>query len=137
MTYSPYTASSGCKDQGTIAADIAAIASKGFTSVRVYSTDCKTLEFVGQACIDNGLKIILGIFISDTGINGAYQQVTDILAWAQWDIVELIVVGNEAVFNGYCSAGDLAWFIEDTKSKASGAGYNGKHHFPLLALKPS
>ena len=134
MTYSPYTSSGGCTDQGTIASDIANIASKGFTSVRVYSTDCNTLEFVGQACRDNGLKLILGIFISDTGISGAAQQVTDILAWAQWDIVELIVVGNEATFNGYCSAGELAGFIGSVKSQCSGAGYTGKFAAKFINL---
>jgi exo-beta-1,3-glucanase (GH17 family) len=132
MTYSLYTATSSCKDQGTVAAEIAIIASKGFTSVRVYSTDCSTLEFVGQACRDNGLKLILGIYISSTGVSGASQQVTDIITWAQWDIVELIVVGNEAVFNGYSSASDLAWFISSVKSQAQAAGYTG----PVTTTEP-
>lgn len=125
MTYSPYTASGGCKDQGTVEADIAAIAAKGFTSVRVYSTDCSTLEFVGGAVKQNGLKIILGVFISDTGISAAQPQVDAITAWAQWDIVELIVVGNEAVFNNYCSASELAGFISSSKQAFQAAGYKG------------
>lgn len=125
MTYSPYTASGGCKDQGTVAADIATIAQKGFTSVRVYSTDCSTLEFVGDACKAHGLKIILGVFIADTGIQAAQPQVDDIVQWAQWDIVELIVVGNEAVFNNYCTASELAGFISSSKQSFQGAGYKG------------
>src|SRR5262249_50782170 len=56
MTYSPYTAQGGCKDAGTVAADLAIIAQKGFTSVRVYSTDCNTLENIGGAARNNGLK---------------------------------------------------------------------------------
>jgi len=132
ITYSLYTASSSCKDQGTVSSEIAIIASKGFTSVRVYSTDCSTLKFVGQACRDNGLKLILGVYISSTGISGAGQQVTDITTWAQWDIVELIVVGNEAVFNGYASASDLAWFISSVKGTVQAAGYTG----PVTTTEP-
>ena len=84
MTYSPYTSSGDCKDAGSVASDIAAIKAKGFTTVRVYSTDCSTLENVGTAARDNGLKMIIGVFISSTGISGASGQVSDIVAWAQW-----------------------------------------------------
>ncbi|KIX99308.1 uncharacterized protein Z520_04884 [Fonsecaea multimorphosa CBS 102226] len=125
MTYSPYTASGGCKDAGTIASDMAVIAQKGFPSVRVYSTDCSTLENIGGSARDNGLKLILGVWISSTGISGAQGQVHDIVAWAQWDIVELVVVGNEAVFNGYCSASELAGFISSSASAFKAAGYTG------------
>ncbi|KAI9835747.1 MAG: hypothetical protein M1819_001925 [Sarea resinae] len=125
MAYSPYTSSGGCKDSGAVASDIAAIAGKGFKAVRIYSTDCSGLENVGNAAKANGMKIILGIFISSSGISGAESQVTDILNWAQWDLVEMIVIGNEAIFNGYCSGSDLANFISSCKSKFSGAGYTG------------
>lgn len=101
------------------------MAGKGFTSVRVYSTDCSTLENVGGAAKANGMKIILGVFISGTGISGAQPQVDAIAKWAQWDLVELIVVGNEAVFQGQCSASDLAGFIGSAKSAFQGAGYKG------------
>ena len=125
MTYSPYTSDGKCKDQGTVAADIKSIAGKGFSSVRVYSTDCNTLEYVGKSARDSGIKVILGVFISSTGISGAQEQITDIVAWAQWDLVELIVVGNEAVFNGFCSASELAGFISSSKWAFSNAGYTG------------
>jgi len=125
MTYSPYTSAGGCKDAGTVASDIALIASKGFTSIRVYSTDCSTLENVGSAARDNGLKLILGVFISSTGISGATEQVTDIVSWGQWDLVELIVVGNEAVFNGYVTAWELAGFVSSSAGSFKGAGYTG------------
>jgi exo-beta-1,3-glucanase (GH17 family) len=108
-----------------VAADMAIIAQKGFSSVRVYSTDCSTLENIGSSARNNGLKLILGVWISSTGISGAQGQVSDIIAWAQWDIVELIVVGNEAVFNGYASAGDLAGFISSSAQAFKGAGYTG------------
>ncbi|KAF4625918.1 hypothetical protein G7Y89_g12244 [Cudoniella acicularis] len=126
ITYSPYTSSGACKAASDVSTDIALIASKGFKAVRIYSTDCSGLPNVGSACQANGLKLILGIFISDTGISGAQQQVTDIISWGQFSLVELIVIGNEAVFNGYCSASDLAAFITDCKSKFSAAGYSGQ-----------
>lgn len=125
MTYSPYTAEGGCKDASTVSADIAKLAAKGFTSVRVYSTDCSTLENVGGAARKSGIKVILGVFISDTGISGAQPQVDAIAKWAQWDLVELIVVGNEAVFQGRCSAADLAGFIKSAKTAFVAAGYKG------------
>lgn len=125
MTYSPYTNAGGCKDAGTIARDVAAMAAKGFTSVRVYSTDCKTLEYVGAAARASNMKIILGVFISESGINGARPQVDAIVRWAQWDLVELIVVGNEAVFSGRCSPAELASFIGESKRAFVAAGYKG------------
>ena len=48
--------------------DIAAIASKGFSNVRLYSTDCSTLQFVGQAAKSHGLKIMPGIFVDRDGV---------------------------------------------------------------------
>lgn len=125
LTYSPYTSQGGCKDAGTVAADLAIIAQKGFATVRVYSTDCSTLENVGKSARDNGLKIILGVWISSSGIAGAQGQVTDIVNWGQWDLVQLIVVGNEAVFNGYASAGALAGFISSSAWAFKNAGYTG------------
>jgi len=125
LTYSPYTASGGCKDAGTVAADLAIIAQKGFSTVRVYSTDCSTLENIGGSARANGLKLILGVWISSTGISGAQGQVTDIVNWGQWDLVQLIVVGNEAVFNGYASAGALADFISSSAWAFKNAGYTG------------
>jgi len=125
MTYTPYRQDGQCKSSSDVLADIALIASRGFKTVRVYSTDCSGLENIGNACKISGLKMIIGIFISGTGISGAQQQVTDITSWARWDLVELIVVGNEVISSGHASAGELAGFISSCKSAFSGAGYSG------------
>ena len=126
VTYTPYNADTGaCLSAGQVLIDIALIKLKGFTTVRVYSTDCSTLENVGSACEISGLKMILGIFISDTGISGAEEQVTAITSWGKWELVELVVIGNEAVFNGYCSASELATFISSCRGTFSSAGYSG------------
>jgi exo-beta-1,3-glucanase (GH17 family) len=132
ITYSPYTSGGGCKDAGTVAADIAVIKGKGFSTVRVYSTDCSTLENVGNAARDNGLKLILGVFISSTGIEASKEQVWDIVGWKQWDLVELIVIGNEAVFNGFCSASDLAAYIKESAGYFKQYGYTG----PVTTTEP-
>lgn len=126
MTYSPYTSTGACADQSTIENAIADIAAKGFKVVRLYSTDCNGLEYVGQAAAKHGLKMIIGVFISNTGISGAQDQVQEIAAWKQWELVDLIVVGNEAVFNGYCSASELAGFISSSLQTFKAAGYTGK-----------
>ena len=125
MTYSPYTSEGGCKDAGTVESDIAELAGKGFSTVRVYSTDCSTLENVGTSARNHGIKMILGVFISKTGIEASKEQVWDIINWGQWDLVELIVIGNEAVFNKFCSASELAAYIKESADFFKKAGYTG------------
>ncbi|KAJ2905091.1 hypothetical protein MKZ38_006337 [Zalerion maritima] len=129
MTYTPYTDDSLCKSQGQIDDDIAAIAGAGFTAVRVYSTDCSTLPYIGGACADNGLKIILGIFINGDGCSNSNptvpEQISAIAEWAQWDMVDAIVVGNEAIYNGYCTASEIADLVSTCKSEFS--GYSGPY----------
>jgi exo-beta-1,3-glucanase (GH17 family) len=125
ITYSPYTSAGNCKSAGEVEIDIADISQKGFLSVRVYSTDCSGLQNVGAACEKHGLKMIIGVFIDAKGISAASQQVTDIITWNKWHLVELIVIGNEAIFNGHCSAQDLHAFIVSSKGKFKSAGYSG------------
>lgn len=125
ITYSPYENSGACKAAGDVMSDIKIIAGKGFSSVRVYSTDCSGLVNIGAACEAYGLKMIIGIFISETGISGASDQVSEIVAWGKWELVELIAIGNECVFSGYATASELASFISSCKSTFSSAGYSG------------
>ncbi|PKY07082.1 glycoside hydrolase [Aspergillus campestris IBT 28561] len=125
MTYSPYSNDGGCKGKDEVSKDVSHIAEKGFTHLRVYSTDCSSLENIGAAAKENGMKLIIGVFIEGSGIEGAKEQVTDITSWAQWDLVTLIVVGNEAIQNGFCSATELASFIQSSKASFEKAGYSG------------
>ncbi|GES64885.1 cell wall glucanase [Aspergillus terreus] len=126
MTYSPYTNAGGCKSKADVLQDIATIKQKGFTHVRVYSTDCSSLEWIGEGAKQQGLIMILGVYIDSSGISGAQSQVTDIANWAEWDLVSLIVVGNEAIQNGYCTASELASFITSAKQAFKAAGYSGQ-----------
>ncbi|KAI9741092.1 MAG: hypothetical protein M1834_002805 [Cirrosporium novae-zelandiae] len=125
MTYTPYNNDHSCKDADSVAVDIAAIAAKGFTSVRLYGTDCSGLDNIGSAARSVGLKLIVGIYISTSGISGCSDQITALLTWAQWDLVEMVIVGNEALYNNYCSASELAAFITSTRSTLTAAGYSG------------
>jgi exo-beta-1,3-glucanase (GH17 family) len=126
MTYSPYTESGNCKTKQEVLKDIKVIKQKGFNLIRVYSTDCSGLEFVGEACKELSLNMILGVYIDDSGVSGAQEQVTAISKWAQWGMVELIVVGNEAIQSGFVDAASLATFIKSAKSSFTAAGYTGK-----------
>lgn len=134
MTYSPYNADGTCKSRSSVASDVKAIAAKGFSSIRLYSTDCSGLQNVGNAAKANGLMLVLGVFISQSGIAGATAQLEEITSWAagSWGGVQMIVVGNEAISNGYCTASDLAEFISSAKSIFTKAGYTG----PVTTTEP-
>lgn len=125
MTFSPYTSSGACMTQSEVVDNLKTINAKGFNLVRVYSTDCNSLEYIGSACKSLGMKMILGVYIESSGTSGAQEQVEAISSWAQWSMVELIVVGNEAVSSGYVSAAQLASFITSAKSTFASAGYTG------------
>ncbi|MCJ1284923.1 hypothetical protein MMC26_004260 [Xylographa opegraphella] len=117
-----------------IVSDIASIAAKGFSSVRLYSTDCNALSAVISAAATHGLKLVLGIYISDAGISGVEDQVSDITSHFEGDysMVEMVVVGNEAIFNNYCSGAELAAYISSAKATLQTAGYTG----PVTTTEP-
>lgn len=129
MTYTPYRPDGQCKEAPEVLADCKAIAAAGFTTLRVYSTDCGTLPKVGAAAKELGLKLIIGVFVGkvgcDNGSPDVAQQIAAIKEWAQWDLVNLVVVGNEALFNGFCTVGQLYDLINHCKSELKSVGYNG------------
>ena len=129
ITYTPYDSSNGdCKTSDAVDSDIKGLKDAGFSIVRVYSTDCNTLEFVGDACRKYGMDMIIGVFVKGTGCSydspDIKTQVDAIAEWAQWDMVKLFVVGNEAIMNGFCSPSDLRELIVTVKEKCS--GYSGR-----------
>ncbi|KAL1880187.1 hypothetical protein VTK73DRAFT_6218 [Phialemonium thermophilum] len=131
ITYTPYTESGQCKSAGQVAQDLRLVKNAGFTTVRVYSTDCNTLPNVGAAARAVGLKMILGIFIGEVGCDNGSPHVADQLAaikqWRQWDLVELIVVGNESIFNKFCSVSQLRDLIVHVKTTLAQVGYTGPY----------
>ncbi|KAL1636851.1 hypothetical protein SLS56_000945 [Neofusicoccum ribis] len=127
MTYTPYSSDGNCRDASGVLSDLKDIKSKGFTTVRLYATDCDGLKTVGDAAEEVGLRMIIGIYVKDTGLNSddVQEQVTEIIEWGssgKWSLVDLVVVGNEAIFNGWCTASELASFITSFKSKVTSAG---------------
>ncbi|KAL2154175.1 hypothetical protein VTH82DRAFT_2851 [Thermothelomyces myriococcoides] len=129
ITYTPYTPEGNCKGPAEVNEDVAAIAKAGFKALRVYSTDCDTLPNVGDAARNHGLRLIVGIFIGQFGCeNGSptvNEQINALKKWSQWDLVDLCVVGNEALFNGFCTVSELASLINRVKSELGSVGYNG------------
>lgn len=117
--------------------DIITIASKGFSTIRLYSTDCDVLHIVGVAAVRLGLKIIVGLHVPPEGIPAAVPQVNEIKDWAAsvedaYSIVEMIVIGNDAIFNEYCTATELAAFINYARSVFEEDGYDG----PITTAEP-
>jgi exo-beta-1,3-glucanase (GH17 family) len=128
ITYTPYESANGnCKDAYQVEQDIIELKDDGFDVLRIYSTDCNTLETVGPAAKKHGLELIIGVFVKETGCSydtpEIKEQVDTIASWAQWDMTKLIVVGNEARMAGFCEPEELAELVTVVRSKCS--GYNG------------
>ena len=134
MTYTPYGGDghgrTWCKQPGQIAEEVGTIAGKGFTTLRIYSTDdCDQLAAVHKACKEHGLTLIVGVFFKDAGAceQDLQSQLEVITSHFDGDYaaVELITVGNECISAGSCHAGQLAGLISSAKETLSGAGYKG------------
>ncbi|KAI5780663.1 glycoside hydrolase superfamily [Peziza echinospora] len=134
ITYSPFVldGSIKCKDAALVNKEMADIASKGFKSIRLYSPECDGLSVIAAAARKNGLKLILGVFIKSDGFANSNSELDQIIAWKEWDIVELFTVGNEALFQGFVSGQALANYINECRSKLRAAGYNG----PVTTTEP-
>lgn len=134
ITYIPYTPSLTCKTASTIAADVASIATKGFPSIRLYATDCSALKHAGPAATTHNINLILGVHIDDPSLESAQSQIDDIIAWAddQWEMVEMVVIGNEAIFNDYTTPSALATFLISAREQLREAGYTG----PVTTTEP-
>lgn len=131
ISYTPYKTGpeGGCKSRDDVFSDIKKIAGAGMTEVRVYSTDCDTLPNVGDACTEYGVRMIIGIYVDSPGCDArnpsVAEQISAIKSWGQWNMVDLITVGNEAVFHGYCQPSELASLV--TKCRGEFAGYTGPY----------
>ena len=124
ITYTPYDGQTGeCKSADQVDKDIKEIKDDGFNVVRVYSTDCDTLPSVGDACKNHGVRMMIGVFVKASGcsydVPEIKEQIDTIAEWAQWDIVDLFVVGNEAIMNNFCTPSELRELIKVVKTKCS------------------
>jgi exo-beta-1,3-glucanase (GH17 family) len=130
MTYTPYASNGDCKSASEVKGDIAKIAQMGFTTIRSYSTDCGVFENVVPACAEHGLKVIFGIFLTGGGATGkgpfspyADEQLQAIIKNAPKDLISMIIVGNEFLFNGYGTANELASYIDHVRDECTAAGF--------------
>lgn len=130
ITYTPYQPANGkCKSAKQVDKDMAVLSGADFTTVRVYSTDCNTLEHVGNACQKHKMQMIVGIFVKDKGCSydapAIREQIDQLAWWDKWGLVSLVVVGNEAIMNGHCTARQLSDLVVTVKSKCF--GYKGRY----------
>lgn len=129
VTYTGYTHDTGaCMTADEVKEELENIQLNGFHALRMYSTDCNQLETVATQAIAMGLRVILGVYIGSEGTSSGNSQVSEIVSWGQannWNGVEFILLDNEAVSDGYCTAAELASFVSSAKSTIQGAGYTG------------
>lgn len=129
IVYSPYNDNGACKDSTTVKNDLADISSKGINKIRVYATDCNSLETIQPAAKTLGMKVLQGLWIGSSGLSNLDQSLSELLSYTNdngWDVIESIVIGNEDVTSGYVSASDLVNKARDVRSKLKAAGFSGK-----------
>ncbi|KAJ6282769.1 glycoside hydrolase family 17 protein [Bipolaris maydis] len=138
ITYTPYAQSGLCKEAAEVAADIEKIAGRGFTTIRMYNTDCGVFENVVPECEKHGLKMIYGIFLEagDKGCFSEYanNQLNDIKTKAPKDSMSMVLVGNECMFNGNCQPEQLASYIDYVRDELRGAGFPST--IPITTTEP-
>lgn len=135
IVYSPYSDSGGCKDASTVKSDLELIASKNIGEIRVYATDCDSIETVQPAAANLGIKINQGFWIDDTGVDSIDDQVSAVISYGEangWDIFSKIIVGNEAILNGWVTVSELLAKGQSVISQLRSAGYTG----PVLTAEP-
>ncbi|KAK9240885.1 glycoside hydrolase superfamily [Lipomyces kononenkoae] len=129
LTYSPYTDSSDCKSGDEVAADLAIIAAKGISTVRIYGTDCNSLNTVESAAATYSLRLIQGLWIDATGVDSIDSGLSQLISWgstnSNWDMIAMITVGNEAVQDGFVTVSDLMTKISSVRTQLRNAGYMG------------
>lgn len=129
LTYSPYNSDGTCRSASDVYSDLQIIKSKGVSQIRVYGTDCNSLETVQPACAKLGIKINQGFWIGSSGVSSIDSSVASLISYAQtsgWDIFEYITIGNEAIISGFCTPSELISKIQSVKSQLQAAGYTGK-----------
>ena len=139
MVYHPYNSDSTCRNRATVHHHMAQIAALGFSTIRLHNHDCSILTKLASSpeIASQQIRLILGIHIDETGLGAASPLVEEVVAWAEedksrWKSVELVVVGEEAIFNGHTSAKDLASFITQTRQTLRDAEYTG----PVTTTEP-
>ena len=154
MVYHAYNTEGSCRTRATVHKDMLAIASKGFSSIRLHNHDCSILPKLASSPVltSRKIRIILGIHVDEEGLEAATPNVDEIISWGSlrfsqtsgadsidpskladnWDMVEMVVVGEESIFNGHASASEVGSFISRTRDRLRQAGYTG----PVTTTEP-
>lgn len=155
IVYHPYNPDGTCRTKTTVHSNLETISAKGFHSIRLHNHDCNILPKLSSSplVLSHRVRLILGIHIDEEGLAAAAPNVDEIIAWgsgmasesesqnptsdppgrnSNWSTVEMVVVGEEVIFNGHAKADDLAAFIAATRSAFRRAGYSG----PLTTTEP-
>lgn len=130
LTYSPYNDDSSCKTMDEVMKDLKEIVAKGIKVIRVYGTDCGSVQTIEPAAKQLGLKINQGFWIGPDGVDSIDSGVQEFINWVQqnqaWGMIDSITVGNEAIIAGYVSPQQLLGKIGQVKSQLKAAGYQGQ-----------
>ena len=122
VSYSPYTATSGCKSQPDVDNDFQRL--KGdYSLVRLYGTDCNQVNMARSSAKDIGVKLFLGIFDLDQAEDEANKIVAGMNG--NWDMVHTVSVGNELVNSGQATPEQVISGIKAVRPILRAAGYTG------------
>lgn len=129
LVYSPYNNDGSCKTYLEVYDDISIIYARGVRKLRVYGTDCNSLETVEPVCAQFGMTVNQGLWISSAGVDSIDDAITSLINYGQtngWSVFDFITVGNEAIISGYCTVDELISKISSVKSQLQAAGYTGQ-----------
>ncbi|KAF2835776.1 glycoside hydrolase family 17 protein [Patellaria atrata CBS 101060] len=94
-----------------------------FSLIRIHGTDCEQVDNVVAAARSTGKKVMLGVFnIAD--LDGEIQAIINGVG-NDWGVVDTVSIGNEVLFKGEASVGELVNAINAGRTKLRAAGYKG------------
>ncbi|KAM9912445.1 hypothetical protein OXX59_000704 [Metschnikowia pulcherrima] len=129
IVYSPYANDGSCKGYDTIKSDLQLIQSKGISKLRLYGADCAVTTAVLPLCMELGITVNQGFWISSAGVDSIDGGVSSVVEWAEtngWSVFDFFTVGNEAVNDGSCTVSELIDKIASVKQILNNAGYSGE-----------
>lgn len=104
--------------------DIASISSQGkYGFIRLYNLDCSQVTVVLPLAQKCGMQVMLGIWdVQDmtTQVNLLSQYVG-----GNWDAVHSVMIGNEFILDGTCTASQMVSYTIDARTKLRAKGYTG------------
>jgi len=105
------------------------LASSGYSTVRIYGTDCDQVNSCLSACATTGQNLLVGVF--DMGsLADELTIITSACGSYGWGNVITISIGNELVNSGQASADQVVSYCTQARSTLRAAGYTG----PVVAV---